>query len=101
MPSSPALPNLTQVELQALRLENLGVWCALNNFKVDHRQFTFSRRKYLKDIYLSTNPFINVRKCTQVGLTIWMVLKVLHKLRYSEFVGSRLAKKAGFYFPGS
>ena len=99
MSASPTLANLTHGELEALRMENLGVWCALNTFKVDHRPFTFSRRKYLKDIYLSTNPFINVRKCTQVGLTIWMVLKVLHKLRYSESVGKKLAKKAGFYFP--
>ena len=93
------LANISPSELEALRLENLGVWCALNTFKVDHRPFTFSGRKYLKDIYLCNNPFINVRKCTQVGLTIWMVLKVLHKLRYSEFVGKKLAKKAGFYFP--
>jgi len=99
MSTSPTLANLTRGELEALRLENLGVWCALNTFKVDHRPFTFARRKYLKDIYLSTNPFINVRKCTQVGLTIWMVLKVLHKLRYSELVGKKQAKKAGFYFP--
>ena len=94
-----SISGLTKEQVDALRMENLGVWCALNKFKVDHRKFTFGGRKYLKDIYLSTNPFCNVRKCTQVGLTIWMVLKVLHKLRYSEYVGRCEPKKAGFYFP--
>jgi hypothetical protein len=96
---SASFGGLSHVELEALRLENLGVWCALNTFKVDHRSFTFAKRKYLKKIYLSTNPLISVRKCTQVGLTIWMVLKVLHKLRYAELIGAKIAKKAGFYFP--
>lgn len=85
--------------LHALRMENLGVWCAVNKFDVDHKPFTFKNRKFLKDIYLSKTPNVSVRKCTQVGLTIWMILKVLHKLRYSGQVGKMLARKAGFYFP--
>ena len=93
------LDKVSPDQLQALRMRNLGVWCALNNFEVDRRPFTFANRKFLKKIYLSTNPFINVRKCTQVGLTIWMVLKVLHRLRFSRFTGRKYAKKAGFYFP--
>lgn len=93
------LNKVSPDQLQALRMRNLGVWCALNKFEVDRRPFTFANRKFLKKIYLSTNPFINVRKCTQVGLTIWMVLKVLHRLRFSRYIGRKYAKKAGFYFP--
>lgn len=93
------LGGLSEPELDALRRENLGVWCAVNDFKVDHKPFTFKGRKFLKDIYLCNNPNISVRKCTQVGLTIWMILKVLHRLRFSEEVGRKIARKAGFYFP--
>ena len=91
--------SLSDKQINALRMENLGVWCAVNDFKVDHRPFTFKRRKFLKKIYLSTNPTISVRKCTQVGLTIWMILKVLHKLRFAELSGRGVARKGGFYFP--
>jgi hypothetical protein len=91
--------GLSDKQLEALRMENLGVWCALNEFKVDHKPFTFKDRKFLKDIYLCNNPNITVRKCTQVGLTIWMILKVLHQLRYSQSTGRKIARKAGFYFP--
>ena len=93
------IPGVSSNQIEALRMVNLGVWCALNNFKVDHKPFTFHRRKYLKEIYLCEKPYITVRKCTQVGLTIWMILKVLHKLRYAEFLGNGIPKKAGFYFP--
>ena len=91
--------GLSEAQVSALRMENLGVWCAVNSFKVDHKPFTFNNRKFLKKIYLSTNPNITVRKCTQVGLTIWMILKVLHKLRYAEHTGRKIARKGGFYFP--
>lgn len=91
--------GLTQPQIDALRMENLGAWCAINKFKVDHRPFTFHNRAFLKSIYLCNNPRISVRKCTQVGLTIWMILKVLHRLRYAEHVRSKLPMKGGFYFP--
>lgn len=91
--------GLSGEEIKALRMENLGAWCALNKFDVDHKPFTFKGRKFLKDIYLCSNSNITVRKCTQVGLTIWMILKVLHQLRYSEQTGRKIARKAGFYFP--
>ena len=92
-------PGLSKKQLEALRMENLGVWCAVNEFNVDHRPFTFKGRKFLKDIYLCNNSVISVRKCTQVGLTIWMILKVLHQLRYCQSIGRKIARKGGFYFP--
>ena len=91
--------GLSKKQLEALRMENLGVWCAVNEFNVDHKPFTFKGRKFLKDIYLCDNPVISVRKCTQVGLTIWMILKVLHQLRYCQSIGRKIARKGGFYFP--
>ena len=95
----PSVGGLKKDQLDALRKENLGVWCALNKFDVDHKPFTFKNRKFLKDVYLCNNPNISIRKCTQVGLTIWMILKVLHKLRFAQETGRKVARKGGFYFP--
>ena len=52
--------GLSENQINALRMDNLGVWCAVNNFKVDHKPFTFKRRKFLKKIYLSNNSIISV-----------------------------------------
>jgi hypothetical protein len=53
---------------------------------------TFDRHKHLLPIYADKSAYIAVRKGAQTGLTIWQLLRNIHKCLYES-------ADVGFYFP--
>lgn len=87
------LKNLKPATLKAMCGENVALWVMIEKLLVDHRPFNFEHHKYLIDIYECEDHEICVMKAAQMGLTIWLLLKVLHILLYKGPI------KAGIYFP--
>jgi len=91
-----SLPSdITEEDLKDLAEEDLIIWILINDFKVDHRPFSFDDHRYLIDIYACDSQVLVVMKAAQMGLTIYELLWCLHKALYEQ------PCKIGFYFPTS
>lgn len=104
---SPMLEGMTQEELQAayeMWYLSFSMWAEMSGVKVDGYNFSFYGHSYLVPMYMDRSPEIVLMKSSQMGATIWMVLKAIHMCLYPEawgFIenGERMPVNIGFYFP--
>jgi hypothetical protein len=84
--------KISQEQIRALEQTSLALWVLNNRIEVDNRPFSFSDHRYLLPLYMDKSQEIVVMKAAQLGVTIWMLLYLLHWLIHN--VG-----KAALMFP--
>ncbi len=57
--------------------EPLALW-ALRNVRLDGKPFSFDGHEYLRAIYDDTAPHVVLSKATQIGGTVWALLRSIH-----------------------
>lgn len=85
-------------DLEQAARECFDVWAQYGGFKVDGRDFSFKRHRFLIDIYeasgdMTPGSIVAWRKPAQVGATTMEQLLLLWAARNHQM-------NAGFYFPG-
>ena len=92
---SKAVVEVNEANIKKLGKDDLAVWVLSQNLLVDYRPFNFADHRYLIDIYRCDAKEIVVMKAAQMGLTIWLLLRLLHIALFKAPI------KLGFYFPTS
>lgn len=93
------LTNLQQEDLVALSAWDTALWISLymsqyGDLFVDKNPFNFYEHRYLIPMFQCQSKVIAIMKAAQMGLTTWMILKLIHFLLMSKH-----PCKAGIYFP--
>lgn len=78
--------------LNSMKMESFALWSMYSNIKIDNKRITFHDHKYLIPIYQSLAREIAVMKAAQLGLTVWLILRLLWHCKKDDV-------NTGLYFP--